>query len=78
MSDEPQPIQTEEQFRQYVVSHLATLGTQMTALIGNGQPGRLGHLETKVRRHERLLWLASGGALAIGYIVREVFVQIAR
>jgi len=63
-------------FENEVLERLARIETHLGSLIGNGQPGRISHLEKKVRRHDRLLWVATGGALAIGYVVREVLQHI--
>jgi hypothetical protein len=51
-------------FEQRVLSDLAELKSQMRALLGIGQPGRLTELETQVARHDRWIQRASGiGAL---------------
>lgn len=56
----------------FVQRKLAVLETQMTALVGNGQPGRLTYLENKVRNHERLIWVSVGAAALAGFGIREV------
>jgi hypothetical protein len=62
---------TEKGFRDYVVSSFTKINTQMESLLGNGQPGRIARLEAKVRRHDRLIWIAVGGATVLGWIVRS-------
>ena len=59
-----------ESFEEQVIAKLSTLETHMQALIGNGQPGRISHLESKVRWHDRVIWIGLGGATIIGYLVR--------
>jgi hypothetical protein len=52
------------EFEKTVLSDLSTLKAQMKLLAGNGQPGRLQHLEARVEEHERWLQRAQGiGAL---------------
>lgn len=52
-------------FEAQVLADLAELKTQMRALVGNGQPGRLQKLEARVDKHEALVQRAAGiGALA--------------
>lgn len=53
------------EFEQRVLEDLAELKTQMRALMGNGQPGRIQVLEGRVEHHEALVQRAVGiGALA--------------
>jgi hypothetical protein len=40
---------------------LVILETQMREVVGNGQPGRLGKVETEVKTHSRLLYIGIGG-----------------
>ncbi len=63
-------------FEEKVIKALTRLETQMYALVGNGQPGRLAHLEAKVRRHERLIWIAIGFAAAGGYGLSEILKRV--
>jgi hypothetical protein len=52
------------EFEQTVLNELAELKTQMRALLGNGQPGRIHDLEARVEKHEALMQRALGiGAL---------------
>ena len=48
------------EFESQVLSDLSALKTQMHALIGVGQPGRLTHLEERVERHERTVQRMKG------------------
>lgn len=47
-------------FEAQVLSDLSALKTQVHALIGVGQPGRLTHLEERVERHERTVQRMKG------------------
>jgi hypothetical protein len=62
----------EEDFRLMVVQKLSHLETLLGELVGDGQPGRIGRLEEKVQRHERVLWSASGAGLVIGWFLRQI------
>ena len=74
-----------EQFQEKVITKLdklvndtAVLKTQMQTLVGNGQPGRLAGIESRVRIHDKLLWMLLGawvlittlGVTALGYILK--------
>ncbi|HSE49745.1 MAG TPA: hypothetical protein VLA96_11100 [Terriglobales bacterium] len=53
------------EFEQQVLADLTELKTQMKLLLGNGQPGRVQLLESRVEHHEALVQRAVGvGALA--------------
>ena len=54
------------EFETQVVADLSALKSQMRALMGIGQPGRLSVLEERVEQHERSMQRAKGwaGALA--------------
>ena len=47
-------------FEQQVLASLAVLKSQMSSLVGNGQPGRLRELELRVERHERVVQRLAG------------------
>lgn len=47
-------------FEEQVLSDLAALKSEMKALLGNGQPGRLRQLEERVEKHESLVQRATG------------------
>ncbi len=55
-------------FESQVLSDLSALKTQVHALIGVGQPGRLTSLEDRVDRHERAVQRMKGvgGVLSVG------------
>ncbi len=48
------------EFEQQVLSDLAILRTQMSTLVGNGQPGRIRELEIRVEKHEKLVQRCMG------------------
>ncbi|HWF66425.1 MAG TPA: hypothetical protein VN670_03925 [Acidobacteriaceae bacterium] len=54
-----------DEFEMTVLSDLAALKSQMGALIGLGQPGRLTLLEQRMERHEIYLQRMKGVAGAI-------------
>ncbi len=54
------------EFEQQVLADLATLKSEMRSLLGNGQPGRLAHLEKRVEKHETALHRAGGLGMALG------------
>jgi hypothetical protein len=56
-------------FEQQVLADLAELKTQMRALVGNGQPGRLRELELRVDAHERYLQRAGGIGAALAVLI---------
>lgn len=69
----------EVEFRERVLTDLATLKQQMKQLVGNGQPGRLaqqegeiGRLWEKVRRQERAIYIAMGGVAVAVWTIRVV------
>jgi hypothetical protein len=47
-------------FEEQVLSDLATLKSEMKALLGNGQPGRLRQLEQRVDKHEAVVQRLTG------------------
>ena len=47
-------------FETQVLADLSVLKSQMTSLLGNGQPGRLHELEQRVERHEGVVQRAKG------------------
>ena len=55
------------EFEQQVLADLAVLKSQMSSLMGNGQPGRLRELELRVERHEAVVQRVAGvgGILAV-------------
>lgn len=61
-------------FESQVLSDLNVLRSQMNALIGIGQPGRLHHLEERVERHERTVQRMKGvgGVLSVLFTLMHV------
>jgi hypothetical protein len=47
-------------FEEQVLSDLAALKSEMKALLGNGQPGRLRQLEQRVDKHEAVVQRLAG------------------
>ena len=58
----------------FVYTTLSRLETQMEALLGNGQPGRMQRVERKAQITERFAWVLTGGlillALAVGWTIQ--------
>jgi hypothetical protein len=59
-------------FESQVLADLSVLKSQMRALMGIGQPGRLTVLEERVERHERSLQRVKGWAGAMGALLTLV------
>lgn len=59
------------EFESQVLSDLSALKSQMHALLGVGQPGRLNQLEERVDRHERTVQRMKGvgGAMSVALTV---------
>jgi hypothetical protein len=57
------------EFESQVLADLATLKTQMRMLLGNGQPGRLQELETRVEQHEALVQRVAGIGALLGLLM---------
>ena len=57
------------EFERRVLEDLAMLKTQMRALLGNGQPGRLQLIETSVKRHEEELQRFAGAGMLLGALL---------
>lgn len=55
---------TQEQFHDHVIASLARLETQITNLVGNGQPGRVQKLEDAVDGLKRDRWIVGGAITA--------------
>jgi len=47
-------------FEEQVLSDLAALKSEMKALLGNGQPGRLRQVEQRVDKHEAVVQRLTG------------------
>ena len=64
------------EFEQQVLADLATLKTEMRALLGNGQPGRLGQIEQRVERHEAVVQRVAGVGALLGALLTAVHVGL--
>jgi hypothetical protein len=67
-------------FEAQVLSDLSALKSQMHALLGVGQPGRLSLLEERVERHERTVQRMKGvgGLLSVLVTMFHVLLDVAR
>lgn len=63
-------------FESRVLSDLAELKSQMRALLGIGQPGRLTELENNVARHDRWIQRASGVGAIVGVLLVLLHVAV--
>jgi len=63
-------------FESQVLTDLGVLKSQMRALMGIGQPGRLTVLEERVEQHERSLQRVKGWAGAMGALLTLVHLGI--
>ena len=59
------------EFESQVLTDLSALKSQMHALLGVGQPGRLSQLEERVERHERTVQRMKGvgGVMSVALTV---------
>ncbi|HYH00105.1 MAG TPA: hypothetical protein VD837_13305 [Terriglobales bacterium] len=64
------------EFERKVLSELAELRTQMQALVGDGNAGRIKDLERTVNRHEAFVQRAGGLGAAIAAIVTMIHLGI--
>ncbi len=63
-------------FETQVLSDLSALKSQMHALLGVGQPGRLCLLEERVDRHERTVQRMKGVGGMFGVVITLVHVAL--
>ena len=56
-------------FESQVLSDLGALKSQMSSLLGVGQPGRLHSLEQRVERHDRTVQRMKGIGGGLGVVV---------
>lgn len=56
-------------FEAQVLADLAVLKTQMKEIVGNGQPGRLAQLESRLLDHEKTVQRMKGIAAAFGALL---------
>lgn len=64
------PVRSHD-FKMLVIQKLTLLETMMADLAGNGQPGRIQTLEAKVRSHDRLIWVLTGGGAVVGWLLQQ-------
>ena len=64
------------EFESQALADLSVLKSQMRALMGIGQPGRLAMLEERVERHEQSLQRVKGWAGAMGAILTLIHLSI--
>jgi hypothetical protein len=68
------------EFEGQVLADLSVLKSQMKEILGNGQPGRLAQLESRIFDHERTMQrmkgiaAAFGGFLTIAHVAIDLFV----
>jgi len=63
-------------FEAQVLADLCVLKTQMKEIVGNGQPGRLAQLETRIQAHEQAVQRLKGIAAALGGLLTFAHVAI--
>jgi hypothetical protein len=63
-------------FESQVMADLSVLKSQMRALMGIGQPGRLAILEARVEQHERSMQRVKGWAGAMGALLTLIHLGI--
>ena len=56
-------------FEAQVLADLAVLKSQMKEVVGNGQPGRLAQLESRLLDHEKAVQRMKGIAAAFGALL---------
>jgi len=54
------------EFEAQVLADLCVLKSQMKEVVGNGQPGRLAQIESRILDHERTVQRLKGAAAAFG------------
>ncbi|MEO5936998.1 MAG: hypothetical protein ABIP81_07275 [Terriglobales bacterium] len=64
------------EFEQQVLEDLAALKSEMRALLGNGQPGRLRQIEDRVAQHEKLVQRFAGLGAVVGGLLTAIHVGI--
>jgi hypothetical protein len=63
-------------FEGQVLADLSVLKTQMKEIVGNGQPGRLAQVESRMLEHERTLQRMKGIAATFGALLAFAHVAI--
>jgi hypothetical protein len=64
------------EFEGQVLADLSVLKSQMKEILGNGQPGRLAQLESRIFDHERTMQRMKGIAAAFGGFLTIAHVAI--
>ena len=64
---------TDQEFKDHVTDLLARLDTKMTALVGNGQPGRISQIEAQLEIVKKIAWSIGGGLLVITTVIHFVW-----
>jgi len=64
------------EFEGQVLADLSVLKAQMKEIVGNGQPGRLAQVESRMFDHERTLQRMKGVAAAFGGLITFAHVAI--
>ena len=64
------------EFEAQVLADLCVLKSQMKAVVGNGQPGRLAQIEGRMHEHEKTVQRLKGIAAAFGGILTFAHVAI--
>jgi hypothetical protein len=64
-------------FEAQVLLDLGVLKSQMTSLLGIGQPGRIAQIEEKIQMHERSIQRVKGfaGALSVGLTLVHIAID---
>jgi hypothetical protein len=63
-------------FEAKVLSDLSVLKIQMKEIVGNGQPGRLSRLESRMSAHERTIQRLKGIVGALGGVLAAAHLAI--
>jgi hypothetical protein len=63
-------------FEGQVLADLSVLKSQMTSLLGGGQPGRINLIEEQIQLHERSIQRVKGFAGAMGVLLTLVNLAI--
>lgn len=70
----------QQEFQDHVIDTLARLDTNMTSLIGNGQPGRISKIETSITdtntavdKLKKYVWMGVGATLALSGVIHFLF-----
>jgi hypothetical protein len=64
------------EFEAQVLADLCVLKTQMKEIVGNGQPGRLAQVESRMLDHERTIQRMKGIAAAFAGLITFAHVAV--